>query len=265
MNSSDFFCEPYSPKNPYTNIPFSNAILYSIYDAIRHSNYRMSNLLHLYYLCNFDIDIFYYKHEALIRDEYINNFIKTASNDDLYPYVREMLKKVIIPNKIVLDKAFPKDILCNIMRPFVKLYLIHSSSISNTEYKYRVYYELKYKLIKFQEYNPAFGRKMFVKKPQEPFSREQPQFISSHNSDYIAFNKIIIDENASLFDNKDGDTIVESSDNDSSSSSSLSSNQSSILTNTTSIFEYISRMNEMEMDIDTNEDEIERCDIDSMS
>jgi len=255
MNSPDFFCEPYIPKNPYTNLPFSKGILYLIYDTIRHSNYRMSNLLHLYYLCNFDIDLFYYKHEAFIRDEYINNFIKTTTNNDLYPHVREMLRKVVIPNKLNIDIDFPKDILCNIMRPFLKLYLIHSSSISNTEYRYRVYFELKYKLSVFQEYNPAFGRKVFVRKPQQPFSREKAKFTPSHNTDYIAFDKIIIDDNTDLFDNKYGDMSVESSDDDSTLSEILTP------TNLHSAFEFIARINDM--DTDSDDDEI--CDTDSMS
>ena len=261
MNSPDFFCEPYTPKNPYTNLPFSNGILYSIYDTIRYSNYRMSNLLHLYYLCNFDIDLFYHKHEAIIRDEHINNFIKTTNANDLYPYVREMLRKIAIPNQLNIDKDFPKDILSNIMRPFLKLYLIHSSSISNTEYRYRVYFELKYKLTKFQEYNPAFGRKVFVKKPQQPFSRERPKFIPSHNSHYIAFNKIIIDENTDLFDNKDGDTSYDSSEEDSSTNEILTP------INLNPAFTFIARINDMDTDTDigSDDDEIELCDTDSMS
>ena len=140
------------------------------------------------------------------------------------------------------------------MRPFLKLYLIHSSSISNTEYRYRVYFELKYKLTKFQEYNPAFGRKVFVKKPQQPFSRERPKFIPSHNSDYIAFNKIIIDENTDLFDNKDEDTIVDSSDDDSTLSEILTP------TNLQPYFTFIARINDMGTDTDIGSDDDEICD-----
>jgi hypothetical protein len=170
-----------------------------------------------------------------------------------------MLKKVVIPNKINIDKDFPRDLLCNIMRPFLKLYLIHSSSISNTEYRYRVYFELKYKLTKFQEYNPIFGRKVFVKKPQPPFSRRRAQFIPSHNSDYIAFNKIIIDENTDLFDNKDGDMSVDSSDDDSTLSEILTP------TNLQPAFTFIARLNDMDTDSDIDSDDDEICDTDSMS
>jgi hypothetical protein len=170
-----------------------------------------------------------------------------------------MLKKVVIPNKINIDTDFPRDLLCNIMRPFLKLYLIHSSSISNTEYRYRVYFELKYKLTKFQEYNPIFGRKVFVKKPQPPFSRRRAQFIPSHNSDYIAFNKIIIDENTDLFDNKDGDMSVDSSDDDSTLSEILTP------TNLQPAFTFIARLNDMDTDSDIDSDDDEICDTDSMS
>jgi len=214
MNSPDFFCEPSIPKNPYTNIPFSNAILYSIYEAVRYSNYRMSNLLHLYYLCNFDLDLFYYKYEATIRDEYISYFIKTNNSDELYPYVREMLKKVIIPKKINIDKNFPQDVLVRIMRPFLKLYLIHSSSLSSTEYRYRVYFELKYKLTKFAEYNPIFGRVIMIKKPSLQFYRPKKTYIISYNTDHIAFNDINIDENINLFETKDESAMIDSSSDD---------------------------------------------------
>ena len=214
MNSPDFFCEPSIPKNPYTNIPFSNAILYSIYEAVRYSNYRMSNLLHLYYLCNFDLDLFYYKYEATIRDEYISYFIKTNNSDELYPYVREMLKKITIPNKINIDKNFPQDVLVRIMRPFLKLYLIHSSSLSSTEYRYRVYFELKYKLTKFAEYNPIFGRVIMIKKPSLQFYRPKKTYIISYNTDHIAFNDINIDENINLFETKDESAMIDSSSDD---------------------------------------------------
>ena len=227
MNSPNFFCEPRIPKNPYTNIPFSNANLYSIYDALRHSNYRMSNLLHLYYLCNFDIDLFYYKHEAFIRDEYINSFIKTSNSDDLFPYVREMLSKIVIPNKIDIDKDFPQDVLVRIMRPFLKLYLFHTSSISNTEYRFRAYFELKYKLTKFQEYNPTFGRLIMIKKPPTIFNKPKISYIRSYNTYHIAFNDIHIDENVNLYENKDEPVMFDASNND------LSDNETS--TNSTTL------------------------------
>jgi hypothetical protein len=174
----------------------------------------MSNLLHLYYICNFDLDLFYYKHEATIRDEYISYFTKTSNINDLYPYVREMLRKVIIPKKINIDKEFPQDVLVHIMRPFLKLYLIHSSSLSSTEYRYRVYFELKYKLTKFAEYNPIFGRLTMIKKPSFQFYRPKISYIRSYNTDHIAFNDIHIDENINLFETKDEPAIFGSSSSD---------------------------------------------------
>ena len=289
MNSPNFFCEPRIPKNPYTNIPFSNANLYSIYDAIRHSRYRMSNLLHLYYLCEFDLDLFYYKHESTIRDEYINTFIKTSNSDDLFPYVREMLQKIIIPNKIKINKKFPQDKLVNIMRPFLKLYLIHSLSLSKTEYCFRVYFELKYKLIKFQEYNPRFGRQIFVQNPKTmPFRKKS--FIKSYDMNHIAFNDIRIDESSNLFENKDDSLIVSSNnsndileddileddtleliDDDSLGDVSLDDESTEILSTIFSPNFIINEQNIAENNAigDTHDmcsdDEMEICDTDSMS
>ena len=70
-----------------------------------------------------------------------------------------------------------------------------------------------------------------------------------------AFDKIIIDDNTDLFDNKYGDMSVESSDDDSTLSEILTP------TNLHSAFEFIARINDM--DTDSDDDEI--CDTDSMS
>ena len=222
MNSHGFFCEPLVPKNPYTNIPFSYTNMYLIYVAIRESNYRMSNLIHLYYLCDFNIQRFYFNHEATIRDEHISNFVKSASDEIVSTYIRQMLRKVKIKRRLFIDEDFPIDVLASTMRPFLKLYLIHGFSISNTEYRYRAYFELKYKLQKFVEFNPTYGRKISVRKPFcNILSRRhhyEEQFITHH----ISFYDIHIDENTNIYADKgvvdesesSDDELDESSDNE---------------------------------------------------
>jgi len=212
MNSHGFFCEPLVPKNPYTNIPFSYTNMYLIYVAIRESNYRMSNLIHLYYLCDFNIQRFYFNHEATIRDEHISNFVKSASDEIVSTYIRQMLRKVKIKRRLLIDEDFPIDVLASTMRPFLKLYLIHGFSISNTEYRYRAYFELKYKLQKFVEFNPTYGRKISVRKPfcntlSPRHYYYEEKFITHH----LSFYDIHIDENADIYADK---VAVESSDDE---------------------------------------------------
>jgi hypothetical protein len=87
--------------------------------------------------------------------------------------------------------------------------------LSSTEYRYRVYFELKYKLTKFAEYNHAFGRMTMIKKPSVQFYRPKISYIRSYNTDHIAFNDIHIDENINLFETKDEPAMFDSLSSDS--------------------------------------------------
>jgi hypothetical protein len=212
IHSPGFFSDPHTPRNPYINLPFTNAMMYKIYDSVRKSNYRMPILLHLYYLCDFDINRFYLSHEATVRSEYINNFVKSGDTDELSIYVDEMLDKFSTRPQLHIDSEFPQEILLDIMRPFLRLYFIHRFSLSVTEDKYRSYYILKYKLKKFIEFNPAFGRKRMVRSYNgRPFSGRR-HYVESFNTTHITFNDIVVNSDSGAFvvdddENRDSDTI----------------------------------------------------------
>ena len=212
IHSPGFFSDPYTPRNPYINLPFTNSIMYKIYDSVRKSNFRMPVLLHLYYLCDFDINRFYLSHEATVRSEYINNFVKTGDMDELSMYVDEMLDKLSTQPRLHIDSEFPQEILLDIMRPFLRLYFIHRFSLSVTEDKYRSYYILKYKLKKFIEFNPAFGRKCMVRSCNGRIFSGRPQYMESFNTKHITFNDIIVNSDSGAFvidddENGDSDTV----------------------------------------------------------
>ena len=199
IHSPGFFSDPHTPRNPYINLPFTNAIMYKIYDSIRKSNYRMPVLLHLYYLCDFDINRFYLTHEATVRSEYINNFVKAGDTDELAIYVDEMLDKFSTRNRLHIDSDFPQEILLDVMRPFLRLYFIHRFSLSVTEDKYRSYYILKYKLKKFIEFNPAFGRKRMVRAYNGRLFSGRGHYVESFNTKHITFNDIVINGDSGVF------------------------------------------------------------------
>ena len=48
-NSVEFFSEPNYIKNPYTNVKFTDAQLYTIYFKLRESSFVMPTLFHLYF------------------------------------------------------------------------------------------------------------------------------------------------------------------------------------------------------------------------
>ena len=82
-NTNDFFSDTIFPKNPYTNVEFTTAQLYTIYFKVKKSRYTMPTLFHMFYLHNFKIDKFAQYNECYIREHSIKNFINTASDQDL--------------------------------------------------------------------------------------------------------------------------------------------------------------------------------------
>ena len=231
INSPNFYSDPIFPKNPYINIPFTKSIMYYIYYSIRISNFRIPLLLHLFYLSDFNTNRFYLDNESIIRDEYIDDFVKNGPIDDLLDYIYDMIYKV--PNRkylIKIDHDFPSDILINVMRPYLKLYLISSLSLCKTEQQFRTYYILKYKLQKFFEFNPCFGRRIYIRNAKR-------KFIESYNTTHILFNDIHINnvsllvniddldmirhDNRMDIDDHDSDNISDDDDDDATSDSDI--------------------------------------------
>ena len=67
-NSPDFFSEPLTIKNPYTNVSFTYAQLYYIYFRVRYSDFIMPTLFHQFFLSGFNIGLFTKYNECYIRN-----------------------------------------------------------------------------------------------------------------------------------------------------------------------------------------------------
>lgn len=186
LHSPFFFTEPLQPKNPYTNMPFTRAMLFEIYMAVRRSNYKMPVLLHLFYLAEFNVDIFLYENEAIIRDMYIRDFIKTNSVGDVYPYVKQMILFLDKQRKLRIDRDFPKDRLVEIMRPYLKLYMYYTYSLSHTDKKCEAYFILRQTFSMFIQHNPQFGRRIL-----QPFDRNanSNKYSPVFNDKHLSFNE----------------------------------------------------------------------------
>lgn len=162
LNCPQFFVDPLFPKNPYTNIPFTVAMLFHIYTAIRKSDFRMPIILQLFYDAEFDMKRFVYENEATIRDMYIKDFVKNTPPNVLRKHIIEMIFRIDYTRRLRISKDFPTDILVNIMRPYLYLHLIHIYSLNHSDKKHSSMLKLKRKLKEFIDYNPLFGRKKYI-------------------------------------------------------------------------------------------------------
>jgi len=159
-NSCYHFADPIFPKNPYTNMKFSVGTMYEIYYQIRHSDYKMPVLLNAFFQESFDLRRFVYNHEALIRDIYIEDYVKKSPAETLYEETKFMIKVLNQPRRLRIHIDFPKDRLVDIMRPYLRLHLIYEYSLSDTSKRSESFELLREKIKRFIDYNPQFGRKI---------------------------------------------------------------------------------------------------------
>lgn len=172
-NCPDFFVEPLIIKNPYNNIPLNKSDLYNIYFFLKQSPIIMPILFHNYFLTDFDLHKFSMENENIIKNMAFQSYIRNASVAGLYSSTIRMLKKY--QKNIVIHKDFPKEVLVNIMRPYLLLYYI--SEYSSEEYRIiNAELLLKYKLKKLYKHNVAFGRKL-VKLKRVGFSARRQKYI----------------------------------------------------------------------------------------
>jgi hypothetical protein len=222
-NCPDFFVEPLVIKNPYNNIPLNKSDLYNIYFFLKHSPIIMPILFHNYFLADFDLHKFSIENENIIKHMAFKSYIRNAPVSTLYCSSIHMLKRY--NKKIVIHKDFPKEVLVNIMRPYLLLYYI--IEYSSEEYRIINAEEmLKYKLKKLYKYNVAFGRKI-VKLKRIGFSTRRQRYIEFSDNhpnfedpvDMEAFQKthteIIDNESSSSEDETPNNQTIDYTNNDS--------------------------------------------------
>ena len=157
-HAPNFFAEPLHCKNPYNNVIFTVADLYNMYFFIRCGDVKISSLIHEFYACNFDIELFKNENEYQIREFAIKYFVTNGSCEELHEGIIEMLEDYF-PKKIP-HEDFPKENLVKVMRPFLKLYLC----LQWIPYHRKNYTKLLLKnLSMFYRMNPTYGRKIITK------------------------------------------------------------------------------------------------------
>lgn len=170
---SNFFVDSQMPKNPYTNEPFSKAILVLIYDRVRRSDYKMPILFELFFRCYFDLAEFILQHDAVIRERHIERIIQYGDVEVLTHHIRKMLKYMrVFPS---IDSHFPAAQLVRIFRPYLDLYLCHFFSTVYGEKKETAYNLLKRQLTFLTAYNPVLGQRVLITRKEFdcPMNREK--------------------------------------------------------------------------------------------
>ena len=87
----DFFVDPQPIRNPYTNVPFTTAQLYTIYSRVRESPYEIPTVFHIYRNGGFSMRHLLDRAEAFIREEAIDA-VRCMHDDQRKVYITRMLR-----------------------------------------------------------------------------------------------------------------------------------------------------------------------------
>ena len=158
-NNVNYFCEALQVKNPYTNLPFSKAILCNIYFFIKRIGIPTPILFHLYFVSGFDINKFTIDNEGLLRDTYIYNYVHNTPASFLYNTAVIMIYLNKHARKWIVSEDVNKEEFVKIMQPYLYLHELSKYSLNNDK-KHISGFELNSKLKRFYEFNPLFGRKI---------------------------------------------------------------------------------------------------------
>ena len=179
-NSPEFFSDPQDIRNPYTNIPFTVAQLYTIYFKIKIAGYDIPLLFSQYYRSGFDLVAFCESNECYIRDAAINNFVKTGSDGEKYYYITKMLREHRRDlNGVSVHPGFPHTFLLNTFKKYLKDYLLETFSLHPGR-KYRARIALQASLLRFGRLNPTYGRRVIELDDIESNETGRPEFRTSY-------------------------------------------------------------------------------------
>lgn len=150
---------PKAAKNPYNNIPFNKAILCNIYLFLLKRFLKVPQLIQQYFYSGFNLTTFRNNNEFLIRNTFVDKYMRGCDYDKMRRHVNEMLREVKYYGKIMIDPEFPREKLMKIMYPYVELYIKYMYAYSNELCLFYIR-ELRKRLVRLYVHNPHFGRKL---------------------------------------------------------------------------------------------------------
>ena len=161
----NFFSEPKTIKNPWTNMKFSISNLINIYFYIKNSSIEMPLLFLRYFQSSFCLTTFKDQNQLIIKQYIINNYKNFEKNKKIN-YIEKMLRffnNTTCKNaQIIIDPLFPKNKLIPIFEKFLKKFLLLKFSYeSDIRIKNNIL--LKKQLRLFKKQQPLLGRKIFCR------------------------------------------------------------------------------------------------------
>jgi hypothetical protein len=217
-NSCEFFSNPISIKNPYNNIILNKSTLYNIYFFIQTKTILHSEIFYYFFKTNFNLNDFTKQYQYLLRNFSIQSYLTNSNQDVIIDNVGYMIDEYNTfikkrEKQIIIDHTFPKDLLINIMKPYLELFLKSQYSLL---YTYRVYCKrlLREKLIDFNKFNPLFGRKNYIIK-KSFFPNKISTF--EYNTKHISFYNSDNNQEQSTYMTSHINNISEDRDSDSES------------------------------------------------
>lgn len=179
-NMNSYTASPKAAKNPYNNMPFEKAILCNIYFFLLKRFSKVPQLIQQYFYSGFNLTTFRNNNEFLIRNMFVDKYMKGCDYDKMRRHINEMLRQVKYYGKIMIDSEFPREKLTKIMYPYVELYIKYLYAYSNELCLYYIR-ELRKKLVRFYVYNPNFGKRMLN-------TVTQKMYIDDKHPEYININ-----------------------------------------------------------------------------
>lgn len=181
-NSPGFFSEPLISRNPYTNMPFTKAMLYNIYFFLKDSRLKIPVLIDRFFAANFHLNRFARHNQKMIRYVAIKKYLNNCTETVFVKHTRDMLGRY---RKHQIHPDFPNASLVKIMKPFVFMYLL-SLHLFDANMRQLARASLNRKLVEFFRENPSFGRKMYKTKELKINDTYFDHSQRKHNSNYFA-------------------------------------------------------------------------------
>jgi hypothetical protein len=192
-NSCNFFSNPISIKNPYTNIVLNKSTLYNIYFFMRTKTILHSEILYYFFKTNFHLYNFAIKYQHLLRNFSLKSYLTNSSQYVIVDNIECMIDNYNLSihrreKQIIIDRTFPKDLLIGIMKPYLDLFL-------KSQYSSLIWIRvlcknlLKEKLIAFNKFNPLFGRKNYILKNSNSNKVTEIKYNTNHISFYNSDNE----------------------------------------------------------------------------
>lgn len=191
-NSCHFFSSPNPIKNPYNNIILNKSTLYNIYFYIQNKTVLHPELFYYFFKTNFNLSKFNSEYQYLLRNFAIKNYLNNNSKDVIYNDIEYMINEYneVIKYRtyqIIVDHTFPKDLLIEIMTPYLLLFIKSHYSFMYSD-KLIAKKLLEQKLYEFSKFNPQFGRKIYKKSLNISICNDTRENFQ-YNTMHIAFNE----------------------------------------------------------------------------